>query len=106
MSIFTPILFIVQLVWSLSAIYFITDMGCWFFETEAWYTNILAGAFALFVLMMPLGQLIIVGLLFYYLAFVHDWNIILTIFYLFPGVALAFLGTTAEMLGNVFRKRH
>lgn len=80
------LLVIIKYIWAFSGIYFISLMAQWYFETEVWYTEILAGALALILLQLPILNLVVMGLLFYYLAFVRDWNIFLTILYMFPGL--------------------
>ena len=74
MNALTPLFAIAYIIWSISAIVFVGDMACWFFDTDAWYTNILAGMAAFFVLALPFGAIAVSALLFYYLAFVQDWN--------------------------------
>lgn len=105
MKALNPLFAIAYIVWSISAIVFIVDMACWFFDTDAWYTNILAGMSAFFVLALPFGAIAVCALLFYYLAFVQDWNIWLTIFYMFPGLLFALVGTLSELVGTIFSKK-
>lgn len=91
-------------IWAISAIVIFGDMACWFFDTDTWYTNMLAYAAAFFVLFLPFGSIAVCALLFYYLAFVQDWNIWLTIFYMFPGLLFALLGALSELVKNIFSK--
>lgn len=105
MNALTPLFAIAYIIWSISAIVFIGDMACWFFNTDAWYTNILAGMAAFFVLALPFGAIAVCALLFYYLAFVQDWNIWLTILYMCPGLLFVLVGALSGLVETIFSKK-
>lgn len=105
MNALTPLFAIAYIIWSISAIVFIGDMACWFFDTDAWYTNILAGMAAFFVLALPFGAIVVCALLFYFLAFVQDWNIWLTIFYMCPGLLFVLVGALSGLVETIFSKK-
>lgn len=105
MKILTPILVVVHIAWALSAFYFVALMARWFFETDSWYTSALGAGVAFFVMMIPFGSLIIMGLLFYFLAFVEGWNVWLTIFYICPGALFFLIGSSMEVLDAIFKRR-
>lgn len=103
-KILTPILVVIQIVWGLSSFYFLARMGQWFFETDTWYTSALAAGAAFWIMMLPLGSLVVMGLLFYFLAFVEHWHILWAILYICPGALFLVLGTSMELISALFKR--
>ena len=87
--IFSFIINILFTIWTISVVLYMGDMYCWFFDTEGGPIQCLACIVAAGALLVPCSLITECILLFYYLAFVQDWNIWLAILYIIPGLLLA-----------------
>lgn len=102
MRFLTPVLIVIYIAWILSALFYFGETARWLFGSNAWWVSFVAWPLALVVCWIPLGFFAVCGVIFYYLAFVQDWNILAAAAYLFPGLAFAAAMLLADGIGEVF----
>ena len=102
-----PILIVLYIAWSLASLYFFGETAMWFFESRSLWVTFLAWPVAAVIAMIPGGVIAICCTIFYYLAFVRDWNLFLAFAFVFPGLAffiVSFLGDGIVMTLEKLRR--
>lgn len=91
-----PLIYIAYIGWYLAVIYFFGETARWFFNTDSWWIVFIAWPLAALASFLPGGVIAVCGLIFYYLAFVRDWNLLVAFAFVFPGLAF----TAVMLLGG------
>lgn len=105
MNFLTPIFYIVFFVWLMAGLCYFGDAAEWFFDSHSWWVSFVAWPLAFILSTLPFGIFVVMGILFYYLAFVLDWNIIVAILFVCPGLIGIFLGPFAYLIDKITSSR-
>lgn len=97
---------ILYVIWILACIYFIGDAARWLVGIDSFWVSAIAFFIVSIVSSLPFGSVVVSGFIFYYLAFVQDWNIFGAIAFAFPGVAFFVLSLSAGGVFGLFKTKY
>ena len=105
MAAFTPVFAIIYVVWLLAGTYYFGEAVRWFFDIRSlWPLFFILPLTFILAQIIPFGSTFLVGVTFYYLAFVLDWNLFAAILFVCPGFIGALLGLMGAGVDTLIEK--
>ena len=105
MKFLTPIFYICAIVWVLAGFFYFGEVARWLFESESWWVSFVAWPLAFIICSLPLGIYVVMGCIFYYLAFVLDWNVFGALVFVCPSLLFLFSAPFAYLWDRLTSKR-
>ena len=99
-----PIFCVCYIIWMLASVFYIGEAARWLFDVDSWWVSFIAFPLVFAVSAVPFGTLAVCGCLFYYLAFVENWNMLSALAFVFPGVAFMLLSVAGCGISTIFDK--